>query len=183
MIIFAGVNGSGKSTLYRGFECSSKYTYLNADSIALELGDQNDPTIQLNAGKVFISNLKKLLEEDNSIIIESTFSGKSLFKYIKSAVIKGYKISMHYIMTDINTSIERIEYRISQGGHGIPLNVINRRYSKSFDNLYANYKLFDEIYFYSNIKKNHEIIAYYNNKLDVIDKDSIWIEDLCKYIK
>lgn len=84
MIVFAGVNGSGKSTLYRGFN-NNDILYLNADEIALTLGDQHDSLVQFKAGKLLIGKLNTVLRDGNSFIIETTLSGTSLFSYIKKA--------------------------------------------------------------------------------------------------
>ncbi len=86
-------------------------------------------------------------------------------------------------MSDIKTSKERISYRVSQGGHNIPINVIERRYNKSFNNLYNNYKLFDEIYFYYNLNQYHELIAYYNNELEIVNNSSKWCSILKEKLK
>ncbi len=172
-IIYAGVNGSGKSTLYNGHSYSN-HIYLNADDIAREIGNQEDQLIQLQAGKLFLINLNKALSANKSIIIETTLSGKSIFQYIKIARENNYKIIMHYILCELNTSIKRIEFRVSQGGHNIPLDVINRRYNKSFKNLTENKNLIDEIYFYNNISQEHELIAVYDGKFFLLNEFSVW---------
>lgn len=86
-------------------------------------------------------------------------------------------------MSDIKTSKERIAYRVSQGGHNIPVDIIERRYNKSFNNLYDNYNLFDEIYFYDNLNQYHKLIGYYNNELEVLDSTSKWSSTLKDKIK
>ncbi len=174
-----GVNGSGKSTLYKGHNYSN-HIYLNADDIAREIGDQNDQLVQLKAGKLFLVNLKKALFDGKSIIIETTLSGKSIKQYMELARKNNYKIIMHYILCELNTSIKRIEFRVSQGGHNIPLDVVNRRYNKSFLNLNENKYLIDEIYFYNNISQEHELIAVYNQKLVLLSGPSIWNDYLIK---
>ena len=90
---------------------------------------------------------------------ETTLSGNSIIKNIKSAKEKGFYIVMNYIGVD-NPEIakERVSIRVSKGGHGIGDKDIERRYYDSLDNLKRIIDICDEINIYDNSNMFREII-------------------------
>ena len=94
----------------------------------------------------------------------------------------GFYIVMNYIGVD-NPEIakERVKIRVSNGGHGIPDNDIERRYYDSLHNLKEVINICDEINIYDNTKRFREI-AYVNNGILIWRENNIpaWAVDIVK---
>ena len=132
LIIVAGANGSGKTTFAKEFIKEFDYYYLNADEIMF-----NEKVSNIEAGKRFLKRLNEALDNKNDILIETTLSGKYIFKLINLAKRKNYKVELIYVYVSIvKENIKRVEIRAkSKEGHFIPFNDIIRRYKRSLKNL------------------------------------------------
>ena len=89
---------------------------------------------------------------------------------------------MNYIGVESpNIAKDRVKYRVSQGGHGIPDEDIERRYYESLENLSQIINFCDEINIYDNTYRFKQIIYLKNGSL--IWKDNIipnWANRLVK---
>ncbi|MGI8525663.1 MAG: hypothetical protein ACR2K5_05705 [Pseudolabrys sp.] len=67
---------------------------------------------------------------------------------------QGYTVVLIYLrLPDVEQSIMRVKRRVEAGGHGIPENVIRRRYTKSLRYLEQIYKsLVDEWYIWDSLE-------------------------------
>ena len=77
--ILAGANGVGKTSL--SVEILKEYTnskFLNADEIAKSINPDDIASVRIFAGKKLLNNLDLLMSKKETIILESTVSGKSL---------------------------------------------------------------------------------------------------------
>lgn len=63
---------------------------------------------------------------------------------------------------------ERVALRVSLGGHAIPPDVIERRYTAGLRNLFEFINVVDRWYVYENIKTPPELIA--RGELNIINK-------------
>ena len=93
LIIIAGANGVGKTTFARPYVAEYGFDFLNADDIAKTLADAGDPSPMVAAGRVFFERLNQVLENQQSIVVETTLSGSYINKIAKRAKGLGYKIS------------------------------------------------------------------------------------------
>ena len=82
LIILGGANGSGKTTLAREFAAVENFDYLGADDIACELNRNNPEAEAISAARVFSQRLDDYLEDQRSVLVESTLSGLSLRKHL-----------------------------------------------------------------------------------------------------
>ena len=79
IIIIASGNGVGKTTFARAFlQEYSFYEFLNADEIAKSLSAESPDERKISAGKLFFQKLHKAVEQNKSLLIESTLSGRYL---------------------------------------------------------------------------------------------------------
>jgi predicted ABC-type ATPase len=54
----------------------------------------------------------------------------------------GYRVHLLYLyVSDPEISVHRVAQRVVLGGHGVPENVIRRRYSRSLRNFFTHYRL------------------------------------------
>lgn len=134
-----------------------------------------------------IRQIHEAFENKISIHVETTLSGvgKAQLNLIEKAKAKGYEITLHYVTLD---SSEKAIERVSLGGHGIPEEVIKKRYTQSFKNLpEVSYKA-DNVFIYDNSNdfanvygREHGVIRYnYLNKYPVISSSLNYTEKVKK---
>ena len=141
LILIGGANGSGKTTLAREYISVENLPYLGADQIAFELNPDNVESIAIEAGRLFIQKIADSIEKRKSFILESTLSGLSLRKWIRKSGEAGYFIKLAFVYLDSpNLCVERVSARVSRGGHHVPADDIFRRYSRSNQNFWHQYK-------------------------------------------
>ena len=141
LIVIAGANGSGKTTFARPYVKEKGYEFLNVDVLTknFELAGAKNPMIK--AGRVFFETLEKSIESDESIVIETTLSGNYVNKIAKRAKEKGYEIRGIYIfLDDPKLCVERVRYRVTKGGHDVSEEDIIRRYYRSKENFWSEFK-------------------------------------------
>ena len=93
-------------------------------------------------------------------------------KYTLFAGVNGFVVVMNYIgLENSEIAKERVRLRVSKGGHGIPDQVIEKRYIESLLNLKDAINICDEVNIYDNTNKFIQLINIKNGK--VIWKDNI----------
>ncbi len=162
VIIFGGANGSGKTTFAKKLIDEINYYFLNADEIEDSFEEPRSYITQVKAGRLFFDRLNNLLEEERSFILESTLSGKYLIKVIEKARKRNYNIKLIYIfLENPNLCIERIKVRVKLGGHFVPDEDVKRRYYRSKENFWNNYKFLSDNWaiFYNSTGESIELVA------------------------
>nr|VFK42931.1 MAG: Predicted ABC-type ATPase [Candidatus Kentron sp. TC]VFK42940.1 MAG: Predicted ABC-type ATPase [Candidatus Kentron sp. TC]VFK57277.1 MAG: Predicted ABC-type ATPase [Candidatus Kentron sp. TC] len=136
--IIAGPNGAGKTTFARDFlpKEGACVNYLNADLIASGLSPFAPEKANVTASKLMLLEIRKCVEEGKSFAFETTLSGASYVKKIMSWKKSGYGIILYYFsLPSAEMALDRVRYRVEQGGHGVPESVIRRRFERSLINL------------------------------------------------
>lgn len=176
--IIAGVNGAGKSTFYDICEELKSIPRVNSDEIVRAIGNWENPKDFLQAGKIAVQQIEKYIMNGISFNQETTLCGKSILKSIKKAKEHGFYIEMHYIgLENPEIAKERIKYRVLKGGHGIPNNVVERRYNQSFENLRNIMPFCDYISFYDNSNIFEFFAEYEQKKIRLLsEKPPCWFE-------
>ena len=83
----------------------------------------------------------------------------------------GYFIELHYVGVDsVEIAKERVKYRVSQGGHGIPESDIEKRYVDTFKQLNQILKECNLVAFYDNTESFRRFAICKNGKLMRISK-------------
>ena len=135
--IIAGPNGAGKTPAAFNLlpEVFNTVEFVNADEIARGLSPFNFEGVTFQAGRIMIERLYQLLDEKKNFAFETTLSGQSYLKFIKTAKEQGYEIVLFFIwLENFNLAQSRVEARVKKGGHNIPNDVIERRYHKGIRN-------------------------------------------------
>jgi len=161
LYIIAGANGSGKTTFALNYKELNDLHFINADEIAKQYDPNDINKYKIKAGKEFFRQLDNSLALDKSFIIETTLSGKYLKKVINKAKENSFKIVLIYLFLETETeNILRVQNRVLNGGHDVPIKDIKRRYIRSrklFMNLYKD--MVDKWILYFNGNDNYELIA------------------------
>ena len=170
LYIIAGANGCGKSTLASEFLPAKTLEFLNADEIAKEICPENIGSVKIQAGKIVLEKLDKLLISGKAFALETTLAGKNHIKTIQKAKNFGYRVVLIYSYLDSPEFCEnRIKIRVLNGGHDIPHDDIIRRFFRSRENFWNIYKdLVDEWNLIYNGTSEYNLIAQcINNEVEI----------------
>jgi predicted ABC-type ATPase len=159
-VVFAGVNGAGKSTLY--YSNPEKYPFrINSDDILKTSGgDWRNAVHEIAAMRESVRLIKECFRENKSFSQETTLTGKTILNNIKKAKSLGYFIEMHYVsLESADIAVERVNKRVNEGGHGIPEDVIRKRYIESWNNFKNFVAYYDLVVLYDNTQKFEFVLA------------------------
>jgi len=164
IIIIAGPNGAGKTTLAPFLH--SNYAIeesVNPDIIAdgLSLHPQS---VAFQSGRIALMRIKKFLASNKSFAYETTLASHTVRHILNSRYRDDYHVSLHFLaLPSAKMAMQRVEYRVSQGGHDIPDDVIERRFKRGLANFLSHYQYdVDEWVLYDALDSSN-VIAYRNN--------------------
>ena len=141
--IIAGPNGAGKTTFAQRFiPATVNITqFVNADLIAHGLSPFTPEREAIQAGKLMLRQINKLVNQGESFCLETTLAGRSYARMIPEWKAKGFAVRLVFLfLPDAETAIARVAVRVAQGGHFIPEEVIRRRFTAGLRNFQAVYK-------------------------------------------
>ena len=163
LYIIAGCNGAGKTTasftiLPEILDCKE---FVNADEIAKGLSPFQPEKASFEAGRIMLNRINELLSENENFAFETTLSTKSYKTKIQEAKDKGYRVILLFFwLQNIELAKERVKIRVSEGGHNIEPEVIERRYIRGIKNLFDIYlPIVDGAFIFDNSEAKHELIA------------------------
>ena len=142
VIVIAGPNGAGKTTFAREFlpneaDCP---VFVNADLIAAGLAPFAPESAALQAGRLMLEQLKRHFAARESFAFESTLAGRGYLRQIDRWQAAGYWVKIIFLkLASAEEAIARVAQRVRQGGHGIPENVIRRRFAAGLVNFERRY--------------------------------------------
>jgi len=178
MYIISGPNGAGKTTLSYTilpeiFECED---FVNADEIAKGLSPFNPEKVSIKAGRLMLERITELLEKNQSFAFETTLSTRSYLNLIEKAQSNGYEVILLFLaLESVNLAIQRVEIRVNEGGHNIPLETIKRRYKVGLKNLFERYiPVVDKWMLVDNSSDDFEFIAEGTNKELIVRSEKKW---------
>ena len=133
LVVLAGPNGAGKSTFYKVFLSARPLPFLNADAVAANAGVDSMEAAQILDGK-----RAWMIGEGLGFITETVFSDPygAKLDMLRAAVEAGFDVTLIYIgLTSARLSALRVDQRVSRGGHDVPRDRIDSRYTRSLANL------------------------------------------------
>ena len=142
LYLFAGPNGCGKTTFTRAFfsDQVNPPPFLNADEIARGLSPLKPEDANVRAARILLGDLHSHVEARRSFALESTLSGQTYVKMLKSAKTAGFIIELHYLrLPTVEMAVRRVRQRVAKGGHFVPPDDIRRRYVRSLSLLREHY--------------------------------------------
>ena len=138
LYIISGCNGAGKTTASYTVlpEILKVEEFVNADEIARGLSPFNPDSMAIEAGRLMLKRIDELLLVGKNFAIETTLATRSYAKLVERAHRQGYVVHLVYFwLCSPQLAKERVSSRVSQGGHNIPPDVIQRRYDLGIRNL------------------------------------------------
>ena len=172
--IFAGVNGAGKSSIYKALseeESATLGVRLNIDERVAAQGDWRDDALQIKCAREVLKDVNDCIKNNVSFNQETILSGITTIKKIIEAKEKGFYIRLYYVFIDNpELAIARIKKRVLQGGHGIPDELVRKRFYDSLENFKLAIPHCDEVHIYDNTERFRLVIVINDGEIDVIDK-------------
>ena len=185
LFIISGCNGAGKTTasytiLPDILNCDE---FVNADEIAKGLSPFHPESASIQAGKLMLERITKLISKDKDFAFETTLATKSYRNLIVSAKEKGYQVTLLFFwLRSQDLAVKRVETRVKEGGHNIPENVIRRRYENGLNNFFNIFEsIVDNWILIDNSGEPYEIIAQKNENEIIINNGIQWNSLLTKY--
>ncbi len=175
--IIAGCNGAGKTTasytvLPEVLHCTE---FINADNIAKGLSPFNVEGVAIEAARIMLTRIRELIDQKVDFAFETTLASKSYIALMKEARAVGYEVHLIFFwLNSIELAKERVMQRVQNGGHNIPVDVIERRYKAGIENLNKLYLTFVNSWrIYNNSDYAHELIAEgsKNGELNIQDEE------------
>jgi predicted ABC-type ATPase len=143
LYVIAGPNGVGKTTFADRYlpQTIRELEFVNADLIARGLSPYAPDAAAMEAGRMALTRIRHLITERHSFTWETTMSGRTAVGWLKSAKESGYQIKCYFLwVKDVDTTLNRIRQRVSEGGHNIEPDVSRRRFFKTLVNFFSVYR-------------------------------------------
>lgn len=141
LVIVGGANGVGKTTVAVEYAAKHDCLYLGADAIATEIASDVPELAAVAAGRELRQRLDIALCRQESFVLESTFSGRTLLRTVRQARNAGFVIIIVYLFLDSpDRCVERVRERVQKGGHLVPEADIRRRFPRSIQNFWRLYR-------------------------------------------
>lgn len=142
-IVIAGPNGAGKTTFAREFlpREAGVVHFVNADLIASGLSPLRPKVAARRAGRLVLTELKRLAKAREDFAFESTPSGRTYLRMMRKWKASGYRIELVFLsLPSVELALQRIAARVRQGGHDVPRTDVARRFSRSWQNFQSMYR-------------------------------------------
>lgn len=170
LYIIAGCNGAGKTTasmtvLPEVLHCRE---FVNADEIAKGLSPFRPEEVAVQAGRLMLERIDRLLSRGETFAIETTLATRSYANLVRRAKAAGYTVILLFFWLPSPEMAEmRVAQRVAEGGHDIPREVIRRRYWLGLRNLLEIYapevdvwSMYDNTLLQEPIVLNNEVVDY-----------------------
>lgn len=187
LYIIAGPNGAGKTTASYTLlpEILHCVNFVNADEIARGLSPFSPETVDVQAARIMLDRIEELLSQKADFGIETTLATRSYVQLVRRAQASGYKVHLLFFYLETpEQAIQRVAQRVSNGGHGIPEEVIRRRFKRGIENLLHLYlPICDSVLIYNNIKTPAQLIVRKKSRREKVEviKDVMWNQLIQKY--
>ena len=157
--------------------------FVNADEIARGISPFNPERVSIQAGKLMLKRINTLLEEGETFAFESTLSSKLFVNFIKRAKEKNYEVILLFLwLNSKELAIKRVKVRVHEGGHDIPMKVIQRRYESGLRNLFQLYiPIVDKWFMVDNSEEKFKFIAEGTKNDEIVKNHDVWMQLKQKY--
>jgi predicted ABC-type ATPase len=163
IVIIGGPNGAGKTTAAPAVvprELGIR-EFVNADEIARGLSPFNFQGAAVAAGRLMILRMQALVRSGESFAFETTCSGRTYARWLQACKAAGWRVTLLYLwLPSPQAAIDRVARRVREGGHGVPDDVVIRRYQAGLANMRRLYMpLADVAAIYDNSDEGRTLIA------------------------
>ena len=157
LAVVAGPNGAGKSTFIRRYLHDLGLPYINADHIARILKASEPNLSQRDLDRRAFDEAERLrddlLEARVGFCTETVFSDPvgSKLDFLERARAAGFLVTLVFICVEhAAISIGRVEQRVAQGGHDVPVDRLLTRFPRTLKNLRGAVPIVNEAFLFDN---------------------------------
>lgn len=176
--MIAGPNGVGKTTSAMMLlpEVLHFCEYVNADSIAVGLSPFKPEDAAFKAGRLMLERIHFLAAQKTNFAFETTGASKRFFPFLKKCKQSNFEVNVLFLWNNsVDISLKRIADRVERGGHGIPENIVRRRYKKCLQNFFNLYsKIATSWFFYDNSEKYPKLLAAKYKGKKIVFNNLLW---------
>jgi predicted ABC-type ATPase len=163
IVIIGGPNGAGKTTaapVVVPQELGIR-EFVNADEIARGLSPFNAEHAAIAAGRLMIERMQALVRAGESFAFETTCSGRAHASRLRGCKAASWRLTLLYLwLPTPQAALDRVARRVRGGGHGIPAEMVVRRYKTGLINMRHLYlPLADVAAIYDNSDEGRTLIA------------------------
>jgi predicted ABC-type ATPase len=179
VVVIGGPNGAGKSTSANRIlpHALGITNFLNADEIARGLSPFDPDRAAVAAGRLLIAGIENCVRDGVSFAFETTCAGRSHVQRLKACRSNGYRITLVFLwLPSAQHALARVAQRVANGGHGIPGDIVRRRYAAGLRNMRHHFlPLADVALIYDNSGDAPLLIA------EKTQRDSVTIRDATRW--
>lgn len=161
--VIGGPNGAGKTTLAETMlpEYVGVGEFVNADYIARGLSPFRPESMAFQAGREMLKRIHDLAGRGATFGFETTLASRSFGPLLTDLKSQGYSVTLVYVwLRSAALARRRVVLRMESGGHGVPWELILRRYRRGLLNLRSLYlPLADEWYVWDNSDAAPRLVA------------------------
>jgi predicted ABC-type ATPase len=116
-------------------------TFVNADLIAAGLSPVRPELAAMRAARLMLELIGDLVARGESFAFETTLADRAYVRRIAEWQRVGYHVTVLFLsLASADAAIRRVRWRVTQGGHAIPEDVIRRRFAAGRANFEKLYK-------------------------------------------
>ena len=160
--IIAGSNGAGKTTFATEFlpHYAACPNFINPDLIARGLSPFDPDVAMLRAGRLVLEGIRESMRRRTDFAFETTLSGRADAPLLTELRQAGYRVNMFYLwIPNPELALERINDRVTKGGHNVPARDVRRRFTRTLANLFTLYRpLLNTLHFFDNSRAQLHLI-------------------------
>jgi predicted ABC-type ATPase len=103
------------------------------------------------AEMLYRERMSSFIRNGNDLMIESNLAKSNDYEWIEKMGKQGFEVILLFMSTDDeNININRVQRRVKEGGHDIPVEIILHRYKMGIIYLKGKLHLFSEVYLIDN---------------------------------
>ena len=115
--------------------------FVNADLIASGMSPLKPEIAAIAAARMVLGELDRLVADRADFAFETTLSGLTYLRRLKSWKRAGYRIDIVYLkLSSSRLALRRVAARVRQGGHNVPQADVLRRFVRGWDNFQRVYR-------------------------------------------
>jgi predicted ABC-type ATPase len=115
---------------------------IEADLIAAGLSPFAPELAARRAGRLMLEEIDRCGAAGVDFAIETTLAGKAYVHRISSWQRLGYSVKLVFLQLEsMEQAMARVQFRVGQGGHSIPPDIISRRFKAGLRNFETLYRL------------------------------------------
>jgi predicted ABC-type ATPase len=179
-IVLAGPNGAGKTTASRTLLADTLrvMTFLNADTIAQGLAGFDPDSAAVEASRIMLERLDRLVEQRQDFAFETTLAARSYAARLRHWSQSGYRVHLVYLwLASADLAVARVALRVQLGGHHVPEATVRQRYQRSVRNFFTLYQSLPitwQVYDNTEIESPRLIVSRDESGSERVLDESVW---------